>query len=61
MAQASQGNAEACVELSDHYSFIELDNKRAIYWLKRAVALQPDNDLWRRNLKFMTTGEEEND
>lgn len=61
MAQASQGDADACVELSNHYSFIELDDRRAIYWLKKAVALQPNNTVWKHNLKVMTTGEDTDD
>lgn len=60
-AQASQGNWEACVELSDYYSFIKMDDERALYWLKRAVALQPNNNVLKHNLKVMTTGEEEDD
>jgi hypothetical protein len=61
MERARHGDAKACIELSEYYSFIALDEKRAIDWLRRAVELEPDNDLWRRNLRVMTTGEDDED
>ncbi len=61
MAQADHGDAEACVELSNYYGFIELDHERSIYWLKKAVTFQPNNKLWKHNLKVLTTEEDTDD
>jgi hypothetical protein len=51
--KAWTGDADACVQLSNHYDYIELDPKRARYWMQRALELDPTNEVWRHNLAIM--------
>ena len=51
--KAWSGDADACEQLSNHYDYIELDPKRARYWMQRALELDPTNEVWRHNLAIM--------